>query len=77
MIKLHSEHGVWTAVVSEKLWESFSLSMLKPAGVECEEQQVPGIAGTQGACLEGTKMDQKIYQENQLSKVPFLLDVRR
>lgn len=79
--KPHSEDGVWTAVGSGRLWESFSPLVLKPAGAECEEQQVHGIADTQAACLEGTigqKLQcQKYTKKNQLSKVLFLLAVGR
>lgn len=57
--KPHSEDAVWTAGVSGMLWEGFSPSMLKPVGVECEEQQVCGIAEAQGAWLEGTNLGQK------------------
>lgn len=72
--KPHSEDGVRTAVVSERLGKLFSVAA---------ETCWSWVWGTTGPCRDsgclrgGDKDGSEIYQENQLSKVPFLLDVWR
>lgn len=61
----------WSEDSSERLWESFSPLVLKPAGVECEEHQVHGIAETQGPCLEWT-LGQKWQCQKYTKKISSL-----